>query len=183
MSSMDPFKAFIQKVKPLADSNRVQTPAPTIAPTIASNIASSKADPKKPVATGVPQKPQKGLRLSNPTSNTLTQSHLSFKRPHTLATDCTKLKKGKLAINARLDLHGLTVVQSRTKFETFLRQSHAQKFKCVQIVHGKGLNSNSEPILKAHTAHWLEQVDFVLAYASCLPKDGGTGAVYVLLKG
>ena len=55
--------------------------------------------------------------------------------------------------------------------------------RCVRIVHGKGLSSEGKlPVLKVKVNSWLRQKDDVLAFCSARPQDGGTGAVYVLLK-
>ena len=54
--------------------------------------------------------------------------------------------------------------------------------KC-RIIHGKGLSSpGREPVLKRHILGWLKKMDTVIAVSSATPRDGGTGAVYVLLK-
>ena len=37
-------------------------------------------------------------------------------------------------------------------------------------------------LIKSHVSHWLQQIETVMAFCSAQPKDGGTGAVYVLLK-
>jgi DNA-nicking Smr family endonuclease len=53
----------------------------------------------------------------------------------------------------------------------------------VRIIHGKGNGSvQRRPVLKGKVNHWLQQRDEVLAFCSARPVDGGTGAVYVLLK-
>ena len=53
----------------------------------------------------------------------------------------------------------------------------------MRIVHGKGLSSPGKiPVLKPRVNHWLAQRDEVLAFVSTPPRDGGTGAIYVLLK-
>ena len=54
---------------------------------------------------------------------------------------------------------------------------------CIRIIHGKGQRSSSQkPVLKTHVNHWLEEHERVLAFHYCKIKDGGAGAVYVLLK-
>ncbi len=50
-------------------------------------------------------------------------------------------------------------------------------------MHGKGHGSlHKLPVLKTKVQGWLRQRDEVLAFCSARPVDGGTGAVYVLLK-
>ena len=54
---------------------------------------------------------------------------------------------------------------------------------CIRIIHGKGLSSGKQKsVLKTYINHWLSEHERVLAFHSAKAKDGGTGAVYVLLK-
>ena len=51
------------------------------------------------------------------------------------------------------------------------------------VIHGKGMNSpGGEAVLRKLTRHWLTQRSDVLAYCDAIPRDGGKGAVLVLLK-
>ncbi len=92
-----------------------------------------------------------------------------------------QLQKGQFDIEDILDLHRLTVEDAREDIADFLQASSAQGCRCVLIVHGKGRDLNT-PILKNKVKQWLPQSKYVLAFCSCLPKHGGTGAVYVLLR-
>ncbi len=66
----------------------------------------------------------------------------------------------------------------------FLRRSGVRGFRCVRIIHGKGLGSfNQEPVLKKMVHKWLAQKDEVVAFCQAKAADGGSGAVVVLLKG
>lgn len=94
-----------------------------------------------------------------------------------------RLRRGQLAVQAECDLHGCTVVEARAVLGGFLHACVARGFSCVRIVHGKGHGSHQRiPVLKAKVGGWLRQRDEVLAFCSARPVDGGTGAVYVLLK-
>ena len=86
------------------------------------------------------------------------------------------LKSGKIKPVSELDLHGLTVNEAREEIGYFISRAKAQHYRCIRIIHGKG------KILKNHVNSWLKQIPAVLAFSSTVPKDGGTGAVYVLLK-
>lgn len=95
-----------------------------------------------------------------------------------------KLRRGQYSIEWELDLHGMTVAEARAALLHFFRdcQRHHHA-RCVRIVHGKGHGSaNKIPILKNRLNNWLRQIDDVLAFCSARAVDGGTGAVYVLLK-
>jgi DNA-nicking Smr family endonuclease len=84
----------------------------------------------------------------------------------------------KTYISAALDLHGETVDSARHILAEFIRYCYHKKHRYVRIVHGKGHHA----ILKNHVCYWLPQFPEVLAFQSALPRDGGAGAMYVLLK-
>lgn len=93
-----------------------------------------------------------------------------------------KLRRGQFSIAAELDLHGMTVPEARAELLQFLAFAAQQRSRCVRIIHGKGRRSRHKPVLKEKVDIWLRQIDEVLAYCSARPHDGGTGALYVLLK-
>lgn len=94
-----------------------------------------------------------------------------------------KLRRGQFSINAQLDLHGMTVVEAHAALGQFLVHCQAINARCVRIIHGKGYGSrHKQPVLKGKINTWLQRRDDVLAFCSARPVDGGTGAVYVLLK-
>lgn len=108
---------------------------------------------------------------------------LVFRRDGVQLTLLRKLRRGQFAVQAHLDLHGLTSAEAKLRLAGFLQQCVATGLRCVRIVHGKGNSSPGKvPVLKPRVAHWLAQRDEVLAYASARPVDGGTGAIYVLLR-
>lgn len=93
------------------------------------------------------------------------------------------LRRGKFFVQAVLDLHRMTSEQARDAVTNFIINSKASGFRCVRIIHGKGLGSfNKKPVLKGKLDYWLSRRQDVLAYCSARPMDGGTGAVYVLLR-
>jgi DNA-nicking Smr family endonuclease len=94
-----------------------------------------------------------------------------------------KFRRGQYAIEAELDLHGHTVPEAREALAAFLRRARLSGLRCVRVIHGKGLGAEGKlPVLKVKVNSWLRQKDEVLAFSSARPQDGGTGAVYVLLK-
>ena len=94
-----------------------------------------------------------------------------------------KLRRGEFRNDAELDLHGLTAASARVALVDFLARARQQDWRCIRVIHGKGLRSTNEgPVLKGLVNQWLRQRDEVLAFHSARPEDGGTGAVYVLLK-
>ena len=108
---------------------------------------------------------------------------LEFKRPGVQNGVFRKLKQGKYAMDARLDLHRLTAEQAREQVFGFIREAQAYDLRNVLIVTGRGNHSSSpEAILKSYVNKWLPEFDEVQAYCSAIPSQGGTGAVYVMLK-
>jgi len=92
-----------------------------------------------------------------------------------------KLKKGQYNIGAELDLHGYTRPEAQVALSKFVQASREENIRCVRIIHGKGMGSKG-PKLKPMVNKWLQQRKEILAFCSARPSDGGTGAVYVLLK-
>lgn len=108
---------------------------------------------------------------------------LSFYVPDLPRRTWQTLKQGRIEWQEGLDLHGFTVENSRVALKEFIQDSRSKKFRCVLLVHGKSYNHAGEvPSIKSHVNAWLRQLPEVLAFCSALPKDGGTGAVYVLLR-
>ena len=94
-----------------------------------------------------------------------------------------KFRKGHFPIADELDLHGLSRIEARELLVDFLKYTVIPSRHCVRIIHGKGLRSSAnQAVLKTQVNHWLRQYQRVLAFHSCKPADGGTGAVYVLLR-
>jgi len=107
---------------------------------------------------------------------------LSFSRSGLQHKVLKKLRQGKYPVEHALDLHGLTVEQARNELLEFLGECEAAGVSHAIIVHGKGFRSKDKPVIKPMVNRWLPAVDNVLAFHSAQPKDGGSGAVYVLLK-
>ncbi len=108
---------------------------------------------------------------------------LSYLRPGIQHRVFNKLRRGEYRVAAELDLHGLNARQARMYLAEFLVNVFPLQGECVRIIHGKGNRSDHRgPVLKTKINNWLRQHDRVQAYHSARPVDGGTGAVYVLLK-
>ncbi len=97
-----------------------------------------------------------------------------------------RLRNGDYAVQAHVDLHGLTRDEAKTRVIRFVDESRRAGRRCILIVHGRGLHSKDQiPVLKEAVRTWLERgpvARAVLAFATAKPHDGGAGAVYVLLR-
>ncbi|MCP4695743.1 MAG: Smr/MutS family protein [Gammaproteobacteria bacterium] len=112
-----------------------------------------------------------------------TGEELWYTGPGVQHTVLRKLRRGGYSVLAELDLHGMTVAEARAAIATFLYDCQALGLSCVRIIHGKGFGSkHKKPVLKNKLNHWLQQREEVLAFCSARQVDGGTGAVYVLIK-
>ena len=108
---------------------------------------------------------------------------LSFRRPGVRDQTLRQLKRGRYPVEDELDLHGLNQAAARDYLADFIAASRHAGLRCVRIVHGKGYRSGARgPVLKIAVNAWLRRHADVLAFASARVIDGGTGAVYVLLR-
>ncbi|MEN6374743.1 MAG: Smr/MutS family protein [Smithella sp.] len=96
-----------------------------------------------------------------------------------------RLHRGDFSIQAHIDLHGMNAEQAKEAFESFLDDAINSGKRAVLIIHGRGLSSRGEPVLKNKIREWLHQsywLKRVIAYTSAQSYDGGAGATYVLLR-
>ncbi|MDE2263868.1 MAG: Smr/MutS family protein [Gammaproteobacteria bacterium] len=108
---------------------------------------------------------------------------LVFHREGVQASVLRKLRRGDYRVQGEIDLHGLTVAEAKQALRDFLGLALMRQWRCVRIIHGKGLRSGHRgPVLKGMVGAMLRKLGPVLAYVSARQVDGGTGAVYVLLS-
>ncbi len=102
-----------------------------------------------------------------------------------------RLRRGRLPVEARLDLHGYTQGQAHAALGQFLGESQARSLRCVLVITGKGTTTGAATgaarggVLRAQVPRWLNEPDNrarVLAFDYAQPKHGGLGALYVLLR-
>lgn len=96
------------------------------------------------------------------------------------------LRNGLYSIQGQLDLHGLNQAEAQAAVEEYIARMSRFRSCCVKIIHGRGINS---PVDRATLKEGLQRLlstrrmaRYVVAYASAPPRDGGVGAVYVLLS-
>jgi DNA-nicking Smr family endonuclease len=94
-----------------------------------------------------------------------------------------RLKRGKHKIEARLDLHGMTQDEAHLALAGFIPGARADGKRCVLVITGRGKIGGG--VLRAAVPRWLDEPGFrphVLAIAGAQPRDGGAGALYVMLR-
>lgn len=122
------------------------------------------------------------LRLSG-SSNIAANDALSFQGNGLQNRIMRELKRGKIPIENHLDLHGQTVEQAHQSCMEFIHHCRQNRQYCVLIIHGQGYRSpGGIPVLKQQVDFWLRQHDAVQAFCSAQQRDGGKGAIYILLR-
>jgi DNA-nicking Smr family endonuclease len=96
----------------------------------------------------------------------------------------SRLHEGQFSVQDSLDLHGMIVEEADAEVEHFIRDSIKNGYRCIKIIHGRGLRSPNGPVLKDAVIKWLSgrYRKNIIAFASARQCDGGLGAVYVLLR-
>lgn len=108
---------------------------------------------------------------------------LSYRAPGVQESVLRHLRRGAYRLDAELDLHGLNRDKARLEVANFLAECRDRDLRCVRIIHGKGNGSpNSGPVIKRQLDGWLRKVRDVRAFCTARPHDGGSGAIYVLLR-
>lgn len=95
-----------------------------------------------------------------------------------------RLHHGNFSVQDSIDLHGMTVREAEASLHAFIKEALQKRLFCVKVVHGRGLRSPKEPVLKEAVKRWLQGVfrKWVLAYSTAKDSDGGLGATYILLR-
>jgi DNA-nicking Smr family endonuclease len=101
-----------------------------------------------------------------------------------------RLGRGTMAIEARLDLHGLTQAAARTRLESFLRSAQAEGHGLVLVITGKGREpagpfGEERGVLRRQVPHWLALPDlrpYVIGFGEAGGGHGGAGALYVRVR-
>lgn len=107
---------------------------------------------------------------------------IEFKRDGVQNGVYRNLRLGKYQIDARLDLHHMTIEQARNAVFQFVKDCMGHDIRCALITHGKGEGRNLPAQLKSCIAHWLPQFPEILAFHSAQKQHGWMGATYVLLR-
>ncbi len=95
-----------------------------------------------------------------------------------------RLKRGQVDIQGVMDLHGLTQTEAHRALAGFLEGAQASGKRAVLVITGKGLSPGSG-VLRASVPRWLNEPALrrmIVAFSHAAPKDGGEGALYVMLR-
>lgn len=154
-------------------------------------LADDRAEPSKPRPTPEPrlrraddrQVLEELLRPDHDPADLETGEELLFLRSGVQHRVLRKLRRGHYSVADEIDLHNRNAEAAKTALSRFIDSAQRRGLTCVKVIHGKGLRSRARgPVIKRVTDHALRRNKAVLAFASAKPEDGGTGAVYVLLR-
>lgn len=163
-------------VKPLRAFNRAAIP-PERPPSVPAKRLADEADALAASKYGVLPSP------TNWEAGQEQEAEQTFLRKGLGSDVLARLRRGQWSLQGELDLHRLNRDEARDALVDFLNEARTRGWRCVRVVHGKGLSSpNREPVLKGKVRQWLAQRDEVLAYCEAPRHAGGSGAVLVLLK-
>lgn len=96
-----------------------------------------------------------------------------------------RLRRGKLPIDGRIDLHGRNQAEAHAVLGAFIHRAWAEGRRCVLVITGKGSWTPGGGVLRRMVPRWLAEpalAGLVLAIESARPADGGDGALYVLVR-
>ena len=139
-------------------------------------------------------KPRPPIAPPPPTPQTRAEAVAAPKSSQGLDLNTQKrLLRGQIPIEARLDLHGFKLEQGRRELRQFLARAYLAQMRCVLVITGKGRNANldDEPPsphaanMRSELPRWLQETDIaknILAVTHAIPRDGGNGAWYILLR-
>ncbi len=164
------FREAMMEVTPVTTDRRApdEVPRPSPEP---SQLAADEAAARDALASGAWDDPEAELA-----------EELSHAQPGIQERVLKRLRRGRYAMQAELDLHGLSRAQAGAELAAFLADCRQRGLTGVRIIHGKGRRSaNDGPVLKPAVAGWLRRRAEVLAFCTARPVDGGSGALYVLL--
>lgn len=94
-----------------------------------------------------------------------------------------RLARGELPIEGRIDLHGMTLAEAHPALRQFLARAQGAGKRCIIVITGKG--RGGEGAIRRAVPRWLDEAPnraLVLAHAPARPRDGGEGALYLLLR-
>ena len=158
------WRAATGDVRPLDKREEAESPAPR------------PAKPRKPVASKAPP-PAPPARQAEPLAHGAS--------PGVDRRTAERLKRGQMEIQARLDLHGMTQAEAHGRLTAFIEAHQAAGRRCVLVVTGKGTRREEGGVLRDAVPRWLNAPGLrprILSFCHAQPKDGGDGALYILLK-
>jgi DNA-nicking Smr family endonuclease len=113
-----------------------------------------------------------------------TDEYIEWVSPRIRKDIAQKLHEGNFSVQDYIDLHGMTLIEAEEALFAFFSEAMKKRLFCVKVIHGRGLRSPGEPVLKEALKKWLQGTfkKWILAYTTAKDCDGGLGATYIILK-
>lgn len=193
-AELDLWRTVVRDATPLPGERRTtgkaRNPVPAPAPSPAT-VVTAPVKPHHPVHVPIPAAERLAEMLRGAPLSQKGKVHVHL-APSVLGrvtsvdkrTD-EKLRKGKMAIDGRIDLHGMTQSEAHDALIGFIRRSHAAGRRNVLVITGKGQMPRGEGVLRLSVPRWLREAAIgrlVLSIHQAQPQHGGGGAYYVLLR-
>jgi DNA-nicking Smr family endonuclease len=147
-------------------------------------LAGRSAEPAEAPAAPLPPPRAPGPRTRSPVPPTVLPALTEDAAPGLDRRSAERLRRGTLRVDARLDLHGMTQDEAHQALAVFLARGEAAGWRCVLVITGKGARGGGG-VLRATVPRWLNEWpnrQRLLAFAPAQPKEGGGGALYLLLR-
>jgi DNA-nicking Smr family endonuclease len=132
------------------------------------------------VAPPTSERPAKQVDSATPRPPTPRQQPHPIEKPV-----IRKLARGRLPIDGRIDLHGLTQSEAHNLLFGFLARAHERGLRHVLVITGKGASRGSEGALKRAVPVWLSKPEFrflISGHEEAARSHGGEGALYIRLR-
>jgi DNA-nicking Smr family endonuclease len=191
------FEQQMRGVKPLKKSKKInasKTPKPLNPPLKSSKNQDADINQytPNPILSSIVEKTiKKPVTIKNKVTfpqefeNEITitsESKISYGLEALSSSHQTRVQKGELKIDAKIDLHGLDRFEAQERLQRFISHARVHHNRYLLVIHGKGGKHGGTPILKQHIFYYLKLSPHILSLQSAHPKHGGTGALYVILK-
>lgn len=101
------------------------------------------------------------------------------------ARTMTRFRRGQMRPEGRIDLHGMIQTEAHRALAAYVSRAQSSGLRCIIVITGKGRVSEGGGVLRNQVPQWLNSPALrpsVLAFSPAQPRDGGYGALYVLLR-
>ena len=169
----DLFRRTMAEVRPIKKKRALKTPADPVI--TAAKPAVTAKPPRNRAAPPAPERPRA------PAAPPLSADTFAGVDRRTIE----RMRRGKMPIDARLDLHGSYQDAAQAELNAFISSCAATGCRTVLVITGKGSVREGGGVLRRRLPDWLNQPacrPHVLAFAAARPEHGGGGAFYVLLR-
>jgi DNA-nicking Smr family endonuclease len=183
-ATIEPLKRGKPRVHPASEAAKLEAPAPKSTPKPEPGQASTPKVSRATTQSGMQSKAAERAQVTPPALATFDRNNVR------------KIRSGRLEVEARVDLHGMSQHEAHAALRTFLARSHSRGLRFVLVITGKGKTTDASDalpadgdrergVLRRNVPRWLEEPDvrsIVVSYTTAAIQHGGEGALYVHLR-